>query len=447
MSVTSPDGQSHPGGASPAATLEAEIDRIRASGILGAQGRLRELFDFLVQRSAENAPPKEAEIALEVFGKTDNDVSRDDPVARVYIHRLRKRLDDFYLRNGTPGSLRLDIPRGEYRIVGAGACASAEAPRSDIDIAAPPHLQNSETQRRRIAPLVWAGAAFAVLLLLGNVAAWVLLARRDGPLQTDIRQRPVWTALTHSQRPLVLVVGDYYIFGEYEDQVSLKRLVRDFSINSKDDLLQRYASDPKASDRYSDVALQYLPTSAAFALANMSQLLQGRRVEVILASELTPDKIKTNDVIYVGLLSGMGKLKDPVFAHSRFSIGESYDQIIDHKVGMTYTSEAFLVAPSDAMYRDYGFFSTFRGPSGNRIAIISGTRDTALMGVAEAITREASIDTLQAAVGQVQDFEAVFEVKGQKNVNLETRPIATAGIESNAIWSGENAARLNFPAE
>jgi hypothetical protein len=84
---------------------------------------------------------------------------------------------------------------------------------------------------------------------------------------------------------------------------------------------------------------------------------------------------------------------------------------------------------------------------GNRIAIISGTRDTALMGVAEALTRERSIDELQAAVGQVQDFEAVFEVKGQKSVNLETRPIATASLDSGAIWSGEHTARLSFPAE
>ena len=30
---------------------------------------------------------------------------------------LRKRLDDFYLRNGMPSGVRLDIPKGDYRIV------------------------------------------------------------------------------------------------------------------------------------------------------------------------------------------------------------------------------------------------------------------------------------------------------------------------------------------
>src|SRR5687767_783290 len=91
----------------------AEVRRVRASGALGASGRLLELFDYLVVRSAEDRPPKEAEIALAVFGKADADSLRDDPVARVYIHRLRKRLDDFYLRNGAPTGVRLDIPKGD----------------------------------------------------------------------------------------------------------------------------------------------------------------------------------------------------------------------------------------------------------------------------------------------------------------------------------------------
>src|SRR5690606_5328528 len=103
-------------------------------------------------------------------------------------------------------------------------------------------------------------------------------------------------------------------------------------------------------------------------------LREGRDVQVMLASELTPDRMKSNDIIYVGLLSGLGPLRDPVFSQSRFRMGESYDQIVDAKTGKRYTSEAFLAAPSDQMYRDYGFFSSFEGPTGNRIVILSGAR-------------------------------------------------------------------------
>jgi hypothetical protein len=238
------------------------------------------------------------------------------------------------------------------------------------------------------------------------------------------------------------------MFGEYENRLSLKRLIRDFNINSKADLVHAYRDDPKAFDRYSDVALQYLPTSAAFAIADLAPILEGDRdVQVMLASELTPDRLKSSDIIYVGLLSGMGPLRDPVFAQSRFSFGESYDQIVDRNSGKTYTSEAFRAAPSDTMYRDYGFFSTFKGPTGNRIAILSGSRDTAVMGVAEKLTRLSELAEVEQKAAGADSFEALFEVKGQKHMNLETRVLASYPVDSSSIWTGANANTVTVPSE
>ncbi len=270
---------------------------------------------------------------------------------------------------------------------------------------------------------------------------------RPEPAPAQITETAIWDDLAASERPLLIVVGDYYLFGEYENGLSLKRLIRDFSINSKEDLIHHFRNDPKQFDRYSDVALQYLPASAAYALADLAPLMrEDRKVQVLLASELSPDRLKTDDIIYVGLLSGLGALRDPVFTQSRFQFGESYDQIIDRSTLRIYNSEAFVAAPSDTMYRDYGFFSTFRGPSGNRIAILSGSRDTAVMGVAESLTKVSSIDEIARKSNNAEDFEMLFEVKGQKHVNLETRPLAFYALDSESIWTGANANATSFPA-
>jgi len=419
------------------ATL-TEIARVRA-GALGGGGRLLELFDFLVARSAENRPPKESEIALAVFGKADGDVSRDDPVARVYVHRLRKRLEDFYLRQALPGEIRLDIPRGEYRIVGARTDAAATA-------------GTTETAASRVSwlPMSWKmiAAACAALIVLVNVGIWVVVMNTRPDRPTRIADNAVWSELAHGDRPLLIVVGDYYMFGEYEDQVQLKRLIRDFSINSKEDLTRHYMNDPAQFDRYSDVALQYLPTSSAYALANLAPLMKdGRSVKVSLASELTPDQLKANDIIFIGLLSGLGSLRDPVFARSNFSVGKSYDQIVDAATGKTYTSEAFVASPGDSMYRDYGFFSAFSGPAGNRIAILTGSRDTALMGVAEFLTHPETLAKVNTAIGDAKDFEMLFEVKGQKHINLEAHILTSHPIDSSTIWTGDRSKPYRFPAE
>jgi hypothetical protein len=419
----------------------AEIARVRESGVLGQSGRLLELFDFLALRSADGRPPKEAEIALAVFGKSDAEAMRDDPVARVYIHRLRKRLDEFYLRNGAPAGVRLDIPKGDYRIVGinpnAADATEVETPVAEEMVATP--------ARRKMS---WGmvAACVAVLAIGGNIVAWSMLAGRPAASQQRLADTGIWSEIAASERPLLIVVGDYYMFGEYEDRVVLKRLIRDFAINNKEDLVSAQRGNPESIETYSDVAMQYLPASAAFALADLAPLLrEGRDVQVTLASELTPDRMKTNDIIYVGLLSGLGPLRDPVFSSSRFALGESYDQIVDRKSGKTYNSEAFLAAPGDQMYRDYGFFSSFEGPTGNRIAILSGSRDTAVMGVAEAVTQLDRLARVAQKTPAEGDFEALFEVKGQKHVNLEAQVVASYPLDGGAIWSGDRTNTASYP--
>ncbi len=423
--------------------LAAEIARVRASGVLGASGRLVELFDFLVTCSLEGRSPKEAEIALAVFGKSDNEALRDDPVARVYIHRLRKRFDEFYLRNGTADGFRLDIPKGDYRIV----CVSAAEPVAVEDGEPAPDIAAGPAGPAR--RWRWGLAAAALLLVFGagNIAAWAFMGGAGGHA-AGIDQTTPWRPLAEGKRPLTVVVGDYYMFGEYEDQVTLKRLIRDFSVNSKEDLVQKQSRSPDGFDRYSDVALQYLPASTAYALTDIAPLLDERRdVHVVLSSMLEPGKLKTDDIIFVGLLSGLGPLRDPVFAQSRIQVGASYDQLIDRKTGKSYVSEAFLAAPSDQMYRDYGYFATFQGPTGNRIAILSGTRDTAVMGVAEALTQPDRVRQVEEVTKRERDFEALFEVKGQKHVNLEAQVVASYPLDSASIWSSARANVASFPAQ
>ena len=60
--------------------------------------------------------PKEIAIAMDVFGKgADFDVG-NDALVRVYIHKLRKALDEFYSSSNAENDQIIHIPRGEYRL-------------------------------------------------------------------------------------------------------------------------------------------------------------------------------------------------------------------------------------------------------------------------------------------------------------------------------------------
>src|SRR6202789_1174467 len=111
--------------------LRQEVNRGQASGVLG-EARLRRMFDYLAEKSLAGQSPKEIAIAMDVFGKsTDFDVSQD-ALVRVYIHNLRKALEEFYASSDQSGT-KLHIPRGEYRLkvsVSASTVAPREAPRT-----------------------------------------------------------------------------------------------------------------------------------------------------------------------------------------------------------------------------------------------------------------------------------------------------------------------------
>ncbi len=403
--------------------LHAHAERIRASGVLGRSRLIRRLFDFLVDCSLTDRAPKEIEVAVEVFGKDGRfDVSQDAMV-RVYIHKLRRKLEEFYAGSGRGEPERLVIPKGAYRFV--------------IETVEPAETVVAPARRR----LSFAQAALAASLLINVLALLGLGYVRWHSVPDELgtlRETPVWSRMLSDDRPIFVVLGDYYIFGETDQSMKVKRLVREFSINSTADLDQYLMLHPELANDYLDLQLDYLPTAAGYALRDVMPLLAPahRRIRVALASELSPAVLTSADVVYIGYLSGMGMLHDLVFAGSRFSMGKSYDEIVDQVTGRHYLSEA-AVPRGEEKYHDYGYFATFMGPSGNQIVVISGTRDEAVMHTAEAVTQPQSLEELNSSAHDAPAFEALYDVYGMDRMNLGGKLLLTSRLNAARIWTGE----------
>jgi hypothetical protein len=412
--------------------IAAEADRLRERKALGRSDLLRSLFDFLIERSLDGAPPKEVEIAIAVFGKGAGfDMSQDASV-RVYVHRLRKKLDEFYA-DDAPTSGRLTVPKGEYRII--------FEPASD----------NVPVARRAVAKRTWIVAALLLVLLNGLVWAalyGLLPARQAG---AEARGLAPWSQALRNGRQTILVVGDYYIFDEIDPETGADRLVREYTINSARDLSRYLLKNPGKVGRYKDLGLSYLPVGSALALRDVIPVLapspsERDRLRVIVASDLTADMLKQDNIVYVGYLSGLGLLRDPVFAGSRFTFGDTYDELIDQTTHQAYLSQEGGPEIGGGKQQDFGYFSTFAGPSGNRIIIVAGTRDTALMQISEAVTSRAELRSLLGSVGRGKAFEALYGVEGLRRMNLSGRRILVSPLQTEKIWSTEPSDEPNFPA-
>ena len=414
-----------------------EATRFRES--LGRTGPLVSLFDFLVERAADDHIPKEIEIAHEVFGRSTDFETAQDASVRVYIHRLRRKLDEFYAGSTGP---RLLIPRGEYRLSlatdeDAGSTAIDEEPAED----APPRRFY---QKR----LFWLGIVLLIALIVAAVLAFAK-SRPDNPNRA-VMDTVLWKPLTQTNRLTFVVLGDYYIFGEAPDEMAVKRLVREFSINSREDLDQYLMTHPEDASRFVDVGLHYLPTGTAKALSDILPLVNEAssgstaRARVLTTSELTPYILKGANIVYVGFLSGLGMLRDPLFEVSGFSVGDSYDELVDRATGKKYTSDWVAVTDNRTPHRDYGYLASFPGPSGNRVLIIAGTRDAAVMQVAEVASDKAQLKQLAGKTGAQGAFEALYEVRTLGNLNLGARLLLARALKLNGVWRS-NQPRQTFP--
>jgi hypothetical protein len=411
--------------------LRAHAERIRTSGVLGRSPLMQRLFEFLLECSIAGKAPKEIEVAVDAFGKgAEFDVSQDAMV-RVYIHKLRRKLEEFYAGPGSAESVRLSIPKGEYRFV----VEAAAVPEANLHAERPVPPPAPAAWRKWLMPVL------AVSAVLNIVVLAVVLLRPSAPPDEfrAVRENRVWSPLLNDDRPIFVVVGDYYIFGETDDSMEVKRLVREFDINSPQDLENRLKLNPDLADRYMDMELAYLPTASAYALRDVMPVLApaNKRVRIVPMSQLNPAVIKSSNIVYVGYLSGLGMLGDYVFSSSRLAVGDSYDELVDRSTKQRYISQAAGASiRGERKFHDYGYFATFAGPSGNHIVVIAGTRDVAAMHMAETLTKPSALQALTASAGKTPGFEALYEVYGMDKLNLDGKLLLTSPLDSTTIWTG-----------
>ena len=423
--------------------LREQVLKIAASGALGRSRSYARLLDYLLDCAANGRAPKELEIAMEVFGKgADFDPSQDSMV-RVYAHNLRQKLEHHYATDGRAEPQQLSLARGEYRVSLVAAEGAEVAPA--VPLAAPsaaevPVAPPTVTAATRWRPVLVSVASVVIGVALGLGIA----AKREPPPPAEkaVAASPIWAGLLDDDLPILVVVGDYYIFGELDSHGDVARLVRDFSVGSGKELEELMVSDPDLAARYLDLDLTYLPTGSASALLDVLHVLytSNKPVHVVSMSEMSDADLKTSHVVYLGYISALDKLEEFVFASSSLAIGYTYDELRNTETGELYSSEAGL-PEMNRNYRDYAFISTFPGPGGNQFLIVTGTRDAGMMQAAHMLSDPMFVRSVEQSrpdskSTQPPAFEMLYEVTGYGRTNLDAMLVHAATLNYQEIWGG-----------
>jgi len=195
-----------------------ELQRILASDEFRASQRSQTFLRYLVEKSLQNAVPKEYEIAVEVFGRGPDYDPAVDATVRVEAGRLRGRLRDYYATEGMADPIVIEIPKGGYAAVflpseaamqalgtaQTGSFSEGDAPETALEhVAAKTGITNPDA----VAPLgdeksasepgeaerslaagrrkVWAVLAVAIVMLVVVGSWWTShRAHRSGPIRS-----------------------------------------------------------------------------------------------------------------------------------------------------------------------------------------------------------------------------------------------------------------------
>ncbi|GIT23214.1 MAG: hypothetical protein CM1200mP40_28960 [Gammaproteobacteria bacterium] len=417
--------------------LNALCKRIIKSGILGRSKHYSALLEYIAQCSLSGKTPKEIELAVEVLNRGEDFNVSVDSTVRVYVHQLRKKLDSYYESYEREVAYRIVIPKGQYTIAAQKRNVNNPIASQDAD--------------RGFAFTLDTGLlTTAVILLLVNLI-YMISINQDNSVQTSqvVAEHPVWNSVLRDEQPILLVLGDYYIFGELNANGNIARMVREFNINSRNDLEELQFTDFEKAENYLDLDLSYMPEGSAFALARIVPILEesGKSVNITMMSDLTTADIRESHIVYIGYISALEKLTDMTFAGSGLQIGRSYDELLNTKTEEYYTSDAGLPEEGEP-FKDYGMFSTFPASTNTQVVLISGMRDAGLMHTAQALSNSDALDDLVVSIDNDTDealasFEALFEVFGVDRLNFDANLVYAELLDTNQIWTAPQPPQLN----
>ena len=410
--------------------LEALVQRIVNSGVLGRSRTYGEILSYLADCAVSGDSPKEMAIAIDVLGRdADFDVGKDS-IVRVHIYHLRNKLKTYFEKFGKQEKYRLDIPKGQYILT---AILATEAPAEPRSVTGKPLKREAATQ--------WL-AGLAIFLLVLNLGFQFSQNTLDDetaiePINVYAELGP-WKEMYDDEAPILILVGDYYIFGELNERGDVIRMIREFDVNSSEELVFLHEMGVTGTEKYFDLNLNYIPSSAAYAVTQITQLLLkgvvSERINIKMTSEYTTADLANNHIIYLGYLSGLNDLYSLMFAGSGLEIGGTYDELSNLGTGEYFVSSSGL--SGDDSYKDYGMMATFPSPNGHQITMIAGMRDESLNSIVQQV---ADVDVL-TEIRSILDtnelessFEALFEVNGFDNTNFNSELIYTQARDPDAV--------------
>jgi hypothetical protein len=328
----------------------------------------QDLLKFLVERPSSADVLKETEIALAVFGKDTKFDPTTDSLVRSYISTLRKKLDHYYLTTDDLCSFKLEIPKGHYTIQFTSPAAKPSQNTYNLSF---PRLRN---------------VSWVILLLLVLVLSYREFFRGSstGTDARSVAANPLWNDfIAPNGRPTLIVFGDFFFMRE---RAKPNGYYRSIMINTIEDYLDYINQNPEFGKRYMKANFTYLRPSAPWGLMQILPILQHgtTTISMNLASQVSPDDFKTNNIIFIGSFKTLYLLKNFLSSLKlEFDLTNASFRIRDKDSDSVHVFRPEMLTIG-TLVKDYGVIAKGEGPEGSKLLVLSGFSETGVIQAAQA---------------------------------------------------------------
>ena len=373
--------------------IAAHLADVLESPQFRSSRRCQELLRFLVREAAEGRHDalKERVIGVEVFNRPADYNPGSDPIVRVSVAEVRKRLAQYY-QDAAPGKPRIRIATGQY----VPEFSWGEAPAAAVAIAPPAPVARLRRRWR------WAVAAAAVA---SSVAVWAW-TRPPDPLDA------FWGPAFHS-RQSVLILTEPYGSGS---------VIHRFNAE-----MRNLREDPPPGLKLltADIAAtfgQSVMSGNVFALRSLDRLFsgRGREPEVRIGGGVTLADQAERPVILIGYFNNPWA-KNMNTEQLRFTLTtEHRDNRFLHVIrDLRDPSRQWSITSDRPWFEDtpvsYAIVTRiFDRHSGRFLVSIAGMTHLATCAAAEFTTRPAYLQALQAQAPkgwEQRNSQAVLETQ------------------------------------
>ena len=260
------------------------------------------------------------------------------------------------------------------------------------------------------------------------------------PEAAALAHTPFWTGIIDSDRPLMLVLGDGFMYTNIDPLTGRTQFIRDRAINSSEELRIFLAANPSIAQGRGQRYTSMLQKGTTLGMVNVLRLVShhGRQVEVRYRDDLQVEALQRYDIVYIGPLSRLGLLAGHYELQSRYRYEPKTAGIRDVVTGKAFVPEGDVTEK----HTEYALAARCIGPGGHRILVLTpGGRNSGMLLTMRAFT---STEKLQE-IGQrllashkpsPDSFEALLSLTsfGQTDVATE---ILDVHAMPNAVLPGK----------